>query len=104
MVFVSEGQPPEPHRREAAVPRLIVGLFALALAVGVFAVTSALALGWRILLAVLVAAPLLLLVDLLRDRSGPPPGFRPRRWEDEDEGKRPRDAAAEKPNQRSEDV
>ena len=81
---MSDAQPPEPHRREAAVPRLIVGLFALALAAGVFAITSVLAIGWRILLATLVAAPLLLLVDLLRDRSGPPPGFKPRKREDDE--------------------
>jgi len=74
-------QPPPPGR-ETAVARLIVGVCAAALAAGAFAITSALAIGWRVLLAILVAAPLLLLLDLLRRTSGPPPGFKPRRWDD----------------------
>jgi hypothetical protein len=66
-------------RRQGAIARLVVALIALAFGAGIFYVTSALALGWRIGLAVLVAAPLLLLVDLLRaapDASPRPP--RPR--------------------------
>jgi hypothetical protein len=78
-----EPRQPPPAGRETAVARLIVGVFAAALAAGTFAITSALAIGWRVLLAILVAAPLLLLVDLLRRTSGPPPGFKPRRWDDE---------------------
>jgi hypothetical protein len=54
--------------RQAAIARLVVALVAVAFGAGVFYVTAALALGLRIGLAVLVAAPLLLLVDLLRDR------------------------------------
>jgi hypothetical protein len=54
--------------RPGAIARLVVALVAIAFGVGIFWVTSALALGWRVGLAVLVAAPLLLLVDLLRDR------------------------------------
>jgi hypothetical protein len=80
-----EPRQPPPRGRETAVARLIVGLFAVALAAGAFAITSGLAVGWRVLLAILVAAPVLLLVDLLRSASGPPPGFKPRRWDDEGE-------------------
>jgi hypothetical protein len=79
---LTEAKPPRPQGRETEVARVIVGVLALALAAGVFALTSALALGWRVLLAVLVAAPLLLLVDLLRSTRGPPPGFRPRKRDD----------------------
>jgi hypothetical protein len=52
--------------RQAAIARAVVALVALAFGAGIFYVTSGLALGWRFGLAVLVAAPLLLLVDLLR--------------------------------------
>lgn len=61
-----------PDRRQGAVASLVVALLALAIAAGTFYITSGLALGWRIGLAVLVAAPLLLLVDLLRDSARPP--------------------------------
>jgi peptidoglycan/LPS O-acetylase OafA/YrhL len=81
---LTEAKPPQ--GRETAVARVIVGVLALALAAGAFAITSELALGWRVLLAVLVAAPLLLLVDLLRSTSGPPPGFKPRKRNDEETG------------------
>jgi hypothetical protein len=62
---------------------LIVGVCALALAAGAFAITSGLAIGWRLLLSILVAAPLLLLLDLLRRTSGPPAASRPRDSGDE---------------------
>jgi hypothetical protein len=52
--------------RKGAVARLVVALLAIAFGAGTFYVTSAMALGWRIGLAVLVAAPFLLLVDLSR--------------------------------------
>ena len=51
----------------------LVALVGLAFAAFIFYVTSALALGWRIGLPVLVAAPLLLLVDLLRAEPGASP-------------------------------
>lgn len=79
-----ERTPPRPDPRQGAIARLILGCCALAVAGGVFYVASGLALGWRILLAILVAAPFLLLVDLLRDRGGPPPGVKRGRWEDTD--------------------
>jgi hypothetical protein len=85
LVALIDTKPPQRPGRETAVARLIVGVFALALAAGAFAITSGLAIGWRVLLAILVAAPLLLLVDLLRRTGGPPPGFKPRRWEDDGE-------------------
>jgi hypothetical protein len=65
--------------RQGAIARLILAVVAVAFGGGIFYVTSALGLGWRIGLAVLVAAPILLLVDLLRSapgvssRPGPPP-------------------------------
>jgi len=72
-------------RREGAIARLILALVAAAFGGGIFYVTSALWLGWRIGLAILVAAPLLLLVDLLRAGDGassrrdpPPPPRSPR--------------------------
>jgi hypothetical protein len=69
----------EATRSEGAFVRLILALVAVAFGGGVFYLTSALWLGWRIGLAVLVAAPILLLVDLLRSapnvnpRRDPPP-------------------------------
>ena len=59
--------------RQAAIARLILAFVAVAFG-GIFYLTSALWIGWRIGLAVLVAAPILLLVDLLRDSAKPPPG------------------------------
>jgi hypothetical protein len=53
-------------QRQSAIARLVVALVAIAFGASTFYVTSAMALGWRIGLAILVAAPLLLLVDLLR--------------------------------------
>jgi len=79
-----DSKPPRPDPREGAIARLVVALCALAVAAGVFYLAAGLALGWRILLAILVAAPLLLLVDLLRRSSVPPPGVKPGRWEDTD--------------------
>jgi hypothetical protein len=67
--------------RQGAIARLILAVVAVAFGGGIFYVTSALGLGWRIGLAVLVAAPILLLVDLLRAAPGvsPRPGPPPRR-------------------------
>jgi peptidoglycan/LPS O-acetylase OafA/YrhL len=67
---------PSGDRRQGAVARLVVGLLAFAIAAGTFYITSGLTLGWRIALATIVAAPLFLLVDLLRDSAGGHP--RPR--------------------------
>jgi hypothetical protein len=78
---MGESRPPLTHldpgvrraggdRRQGAVARLVVGLLALAIAGGTFYITSGLTLGWRIALATIVAAPLFLLVDLLRDSAG----------------------------------
>jgi hypothetical protein len=75
---------PRPVPRRGAIARLVVGVCALAVAGGVFYLAAGLALGWRILIAIVVAAPLLLLVDLLRERGSPPPGAKARRWEDTD--------------------
>src|SRR5262245_14205312 len=60
--------------RQGAIARLILALVAVAFGGGIFYLTSALWIGWRIGLAVLVAAPILLLVDLLRDSAKLPPG------------------------------
>jgi hypothetical protein len=61
---------------------IAIGMAAFA---GVWALTGALDLVWRLVLAGLVASPILLLPKLLLDRSGPPPGFVPRKWEDDEE-------------------
>jgi hypothetical protein len=63
----------EGNRSQDAIARLILALVAVAFGGGIFYVTSALALGWRIGLAALVASPLLLLVDLLRAAPGVSP-------------------------------
>ena len=63
--------------RQSAIARLILALVTVAFGGGIFYVTSALWLGWRIGLAVLVASPLLLLVDLLRSAPGVSPGRDP---------------------------
>ena len=68
----SPSRPPG-DRRQGAVARLVVGLLALAIAGGTFYITAGLSLGWRIALATIVAAPLLLLVDLLRDSASGQP-------------------------------
>jgi hypothetical protein len=64
---------PRGNRRQGAVARLVVGLLALAIVGGTFYITAGLSLGWRIALATIVAAPLFLLVDLLRDSAGSQP-------------------------------
>ena len=77
--------PPPPSQRSTAIMRLVFGVLGLAAFAGVWSITGALGWPWRIGLAVLIAAPFLVLPDLLRDKSTAPPGFRPRKWEDEDE-------------------
>ncbi len=76
--------PPPPSERSLAWVRLVFVVLALAALAGVWVITGALSLPWRIALAVLVAAPFLLMPDLLRDRSGPPPDFKPREWKDDE--------------------
>lgn len=76
--------PPPPSERSTAVLRLIFGILGLVTFAGVWSITDTLGWPWRIALAVLVAAPFLVLPDLLRDKSKAPAGFRPRKWEDED--------------------
>jgi hypothetical protein len=65
--------------------RLIFGLLGLGTFAGVWSITDTLTWPWRAALAVLVAAPFLVLPDLLRDKSKSPAGFKPRQWEDEDD-------------------
>jgi hypothetical protein len=77
--------PPPPSERSVAWVRLVFIILALGALAGVWAITGALSLPWRIALAVLVAAPFLLMPDLLRDRTAAPPGFKPRKWEDDDD-------------------
>lgn len=80
----SRSAPPPPSERSLAWLRLIFLLLALGALAGVWAITGALSLPWRIGLAVLVAAPFLLLPDLLRDKTAAPPGFKPRKWQDDE--------------------
>jgi hypothetical protein len=65
--------------------RLIFALLGVAAFFGVWTLTSALESWWRVVIALLVAGPFLIIPDLLRDKSKPPPGFVPRKWEDEED-------------------
>lgn len=76
--------PPPPSKRGLLIMRVVFAALGLAALIGVWSITAALATPWRLALSVLVAAPFLLIPDLLRDKSKPPPGFKPRKWEDED--------------------
>ena len=77
--------PPPPTERSLLMMRFVFAMLALAVLCGVWFITAQLATGWRIAIAVLVAAPFLILPDLLRDKSKAPPGFKPRKWEDEED-------------------
>lgn len=76
--------PPPPSEHSLAVLRLVFALLGLSAFVGLWFITGALSLLWRIGLGLLVAAPFLLIPDLLRDKSVAPPGFKPRKWEDDE--------------------
>lgn len=76
--------PPAPSERSLMIMRVVFAAIGLAALIGVWSITSALATPWRLVLSLLVAAPFLLIPDLLRDKSKPPPGFKPRKWEDDD--------------------
>ncbi len=76
--------PPPPSAKSKATLRFVCAALGLAVFAGVWFLTASLATGWRILFAVLVSAPLVLVPDLLRDSSKPPPGFKPRKWDDEE--------------------
>ena len=77
--------PPPPSERLLAIMRFVFAMLGLGAFVGVWSITGQLGTPWRIALAVLVAAPFLLIPDLLRDKSKPPPGFKPRKWEEDEE-------------------
>ncbi len=77
--------PPPPSERVLAIMRFVFAMLGLGALVGVWSITDQLGTPWRIALAVLVAAPFLLIPDLLRDKSKPPPGFKPRKWEDDEQ-------------------
>lgn len=77
--------PPPPSEAWRKRVRVIFAALALAAFAGMWVVTDGLALGWRIVLCALIAAPFLAPMDLLRDKSKAPPGFRPRKWEDEED-------------------
>jgi hypothetical protein len=64
--------------------RFVFGLLGIAAFIGVWSLTAGLPTVWRVVIAVLVASPFLVIPNLLRDKSRPPPGFKPRKWEDED--------------------
>lgn len=87
---MSEPIPRRPPSPDTPADRLRGKLATLVTAIGVafFAgviwLADPLPMLWRLLLAALVAGPFLLLPNLLRDRSGPPPGFKPRKWEDDE--------------------
>ena len=84
----SEGDsyvPPPPSAHSLTIMRFVFAMLALASFCGVWFLTAALASGWRFAIAMLVAAPFLFIPDLIRDKSAPPPGFKPRKWDDEDD-------------------
>lgn len=84
---VPQSSPPREPSADPLLGKLatLVTAVGMAFFAGVFWLADALPMLWRFLLAALVAGPFLLLPTLLRDRSGPPPGFKARKWEDEDE-------------------
>ncbi|MFO7190305.1 MAG: hypothetical protein DIU74_011515 [Pseudomonadota bacterium] len=77
--------PPPPSERSLMIMRVVFALLGAAAFGGVWVITGTLAAPWRIGLCLLVSAPFLLIPDLLRDKSKAPPGFKPRKWEDEDD-------------------
>lgn len=77
--------PPPPNERSMLIMRFVFAMLALAAFSGLWLITGALATGWRIAIGVLVSAPFLILPDLLRDKTKAPPGFKPRKWDDEED-------------------
>ena len=77
--------PVAPSEKRLAWMRLVCALLGLAAFCGVWALTGSLGTWWRIGIGLLVAGPFLVIPDLVRDKSAPPPGFVPRKWEDEDD-------------------
>ncbi|HKO88094.1 MAG TPA: hypothetical protein VJU83_06190 [Burkholderiales bacterium] len=77
--------PPPPSAKRLAIMRFVFAALGLTAFYSVWLITDTLQTGWRFAISVLVAAPFLVIPDLLRDKSAPPPGFKPRKWEDEDD-------------------
>ena len=77
--------PPPPSAKRLAIMRFVFAALGLAAFYSVWLVTASLQTGWRLAISILVAAPFLVIPDLLRDKSKPPPGFKPRKWDDEDD-------------------
>jgi len=78
--------PPPPQEKKFPIAAAVFALIGLAAAAGVWMLASELAIGWRVLLAMVIAGPFVLLGDLLRDRTKAPPGVKPLPPDDDDWG------------------
>ncbi|MCC6609180.1 MAG: hypothetical protein IT515_05820 [Burkholderiales bacterium] len=78
--------PPPPQEKKLPVAAAVFALIGLLAGAGVWMLASELAIGWRLLLAVVVAGPFVLLGDLLRDKTKAPPGVKPLPPDEEDWG------------------
>jgi hypothetical protein len=77
--------PPQPEKK-FPIAAAVLALVGLAAAVGVWMLATELAIGWRLLLALVIAGPFVLLGDLLRDKTKAPPGVKPLPPDDDDWG------------------
>lgn len=69
--------PRSPPSRSFPLGAAILALVGFGAAAGVWMLAAELAIGWRLLLALVIAGPFMLLGDLLRDKTAAPPGARP---------------------------
>lgn len=79
-------RPPPPPPRKFPLTAAIFAVAGFGAAVGVWILAAELAIGWRLLLALVIAGPFVLLGDLLRDKTTAPPGVKPLPPEDDDWG------------------
>lgn len=77
--------PPPPSERSLAKIGFVFAVLGMAVFGGVWLAATGLEWGWRFVVALVVASPFFTIPNLLRDKSAPPPGFKPRKWEDDDE-------------------
>lgn len=81
----TSGPPPAPPRK-FPLAAAIFALLGLGAAIGVWLLAAGLAVGWRLLLALVIAGPFVLIGDLLRDKTKAPPGVKPLPPDDDDWG------------------
>lgn len=75
-----------PPRSGFPIAAALFAFIGLAAAAGVWMLASELAIGWRLLLSLVIAGPFVLLGDLLRDKTRAPPGVKPLPPDDDDWG------------------